>query len=70
MATNNAFLPHASLDFDRRDAPRDLLNIFGALRNSLRRQRDERGHALTLRMPGTHLDCAISIYHFRYKLSL
>src|SRR5215467_2438119 len=43
---NTPFLPHISLDFGRPDAPHDLLNIFGALRNSLRRQSDERGHAL------------------------
>ncbi|MBA2287785.1 MAG: ABC transporter substrate-binding protein [Ktedonobacteraceae bacterium] len=39
-------LPHISLDFGRPDAPHDLLNILGALRNSLRRQRDGYGHAL------------------------
>ncbi len=44
---NNPLLPHASLDFGRPNAPHDLLNILGALRNNLRRQRDEHGHALT-----------------------
>src|SRR5215469_660396 len=43
---NTPSLPHISLDFGRPDAPHDLLNIFGALRNSLRRQRDARGRAL------------------------
>lgn len=38
--------PHASLDFNRPGPPRDLLNIFGTLRNDLRRQQDEQGHAL------------------------
>jgi hypothetical protein len=38
--------PHTSLDFNRPDDPRDLLNILGALRNSLQRQRDEQGNAL------------------------
>jgi ABC-type branched-subunit amino acid transport system substrate-binding protein len=44
---NTPFLPHASLDFGRPNAPHDLLNILGALRNNLRRQRDEHGHTLT-----------------------
>jgi len=43
---NTPSLPHISLDFGRPDAPHDLLNIFGALRNSLRSQRDARGRAL------------------------
>lgn len=44
---NTPFLPHASLDFGRPGTPHDLLNILGALRNSLQRQRDEQGHTLT-----------------------
>ena len=39
---NTPSLPHISLDFGRPDAPHDLLNIFGALRNSLRRPRASR----------------------------
>ncbi|HEY0756103.1 MAG TPA: ABC transporter substrate-binding protein [Ktedonobacteraceae bacterium] len=40
------FLPHISLDFGRRNAPHDLLNILGALRQSLRRQRNAKRQAL------------------------
>lgn len=43
---NTPSLPHISLDFGRKNAPHDLLNILGALRNSLRRQRDAHGRAL------------------------
>lgn len=43
---NAPFLPHISLDFERRNAPHDLLSILGTLRQSLGRQRDEKGHAL------------------------
>src|SRR5215469_4025864 len=43
---NTSFLPHISIEFGRPDAPHDLLNIFGVLRNSLRRQRDGSGHVL------------------------
>ncbi|HZR39723.1 MAG TPA: ABC transporter substrate-binding protein [Ktedonobacteraceae bacterium] len=44
---NPTSLPHASLDFGRPGAPHDMLNILGALRNSLQRQRDEHGRTLT-----------------------
>jgi ABC-type branched-subunit amino acid transport system substrate-binding protein len=43
---NTPSLPHISLDFGERDAPHDLLNILGTLRNRLRRQRDAYGRAL------------------------
>lgn len=43
---NTPSLPHISLDFGRKDAPHDLLNILGTLRNSLGRQRDAHGQAL------------------------
>lgn len=41
---NTPSLPHISLDFGERDAPHDLLNILGTLRNRLCRQRDANGH--------------------------